>query len=216
MSVTLAAGDDDTVDRVCSYLAAGELAVLPSDTVYVIAADAFAPAATHALQRAKGRGLQVPLGLLLRTQRQLIGLASSVSEAADRLLAGYWPGPLTLIMPAAEGLSAELGETKETLALRQPADALVASVIGEIGPLAVSAANIAREPVGETCDAVRAVLSDEVACYVDGGPRPGPRSTVVDCTGEAAWVRRAGAIAAEDVERVARGDTEWGTRPEPE
>lgn len=205
--------DQEVVPRVIDVVHDGDLAVVPTDTVYAVVANAFDPDATGKLYRAKQRQRREPLAVIIRTPRQVSGLVSAISEAADRLMASYWPGPLTLVFLATEGLSWQLGETRGTVAMRMPTDELLLDVASEIGPLACTAANRRGDPPPTTCDQARAQLGEEVALYVDGGERTGPWSTVVDVTGEDAVVLREGALPGADIEAVATGAVGWGERP---
>lgn len=216
MSDVLEAADPTTRERVVDSLREGSLAVLPTDSVYGLAADAFAPAATRRLLRVRGSGRNRPLTVLIRSARQVVGLAGDVPEAADRLIAAYWPGPLTVVLRASPGLTWDLGNNAGTVALRIPTDDDLLAVINEVGPLACSAACKRGADPPTTVDAAREQLGDAVACYVDGGERSAPVSTVVDASrGDAVEVLRAGAVPDEHVERVAGGELAWGARPEP-
>jgi L-threonylcarbamoyladenylate synthase len=207
--------DDRTAtrDAVIATLRKPELVVLPTDTVYGVVADAFNPKATMALRDAKGLAPTAPLTVLIRSPRQLSGLVSDIPEAADRLMAAYWPGPLTLVLPTTDGLTWDIG-TRSVVALRMPTDDLLLEIISDVGPLVCSAA---VRPVDElpyrVADAQEA-LGDSVALYVDGGVCDGLLSTIVDLTRDHATVLRAGAIAGEDVELVAAGRVGWGQTPE--
>lgn len=215
MSETLEAEDPQTPERAAAALRDGQLVVLPTDTVYGVAADAFQPAATRRLLRARGGGRNRPLSLLIRSPRQVVGLAGDVPEAADRLLAAYWPGPLTVVLRAAPGMSWDLGNDAGTVALRIPTDELLLGLIKEIGPLACTGAKRRGRPQPATVEQAREQLGDAVACYVDGGERLEAASTIVDAThGETIRVLRAAAIPSEHVEQVAAGRLDWGARPE--
>jgi L-threonylcarbamoyladenylate synthase len=200
-------------ERAIAALRAGNLAVLPTDTVYGLCADAFNPAATQRLFGAKRRSRDIPLTVLVRNPRQVTGLVADVPEAADRLMASYWPGPLTVVLPAVDGLTWDLGDTQGTVALRMPADDLVLSVVGEVGPLASSGANRHNEPLATTIEDARAQLGRVVAVYVDGGLREGPLSTIVDATTTEITVLREGAVPADHVVQVATGVVGWGEQP---
>ncbi len=206
--------EGEVAPRVIEVVHDGDLAVVPTDTVYAVIANAFDPDATARLYAAKQRQQREPLAVVIRSPRQVSGLVSAISEAADRLMASYWPGPLTLLFLATEGLTWQLGETRGTVGLRMPTDELLLAVATEIGPLACTAANRRGDPPPMTCEQARAQLGDEVALDVDGGQRSGPWSTVVDVTGEEAVVVREGAIARADVEAVATGVVGWGERPQ--
>jgi tRNA threonylcarbamoyl adenosine modification protein (Sua5/YciO/YrdC/YwlC family) len=201
-----------TLDAVVAALRVPELVVLPTDTVYGVVADAFNPKATMALRDAKGLGSTAPLTVLIRSPRQVSGLVSEIPEAADRLMAAYWPGPLTLVLPAADGLTWDIG-TRASVALRMPTDDLLLEVISDVGPLACSAAMRDDADPYSVSDA-QASLGDRVALYVDDGVRDRDVSTIVDLTREHATVLREGAVDADDVELVAAGRVGWGQTPQ--
>gem|GEM_PF-1890709 len=217
MSDTLDIADPAAAERLAEELGAGRLAVVPTDTVYAIVADAFAPQATRRLLRARGAGRNRPLPVLVERPRQISGLAQGVSEAVDRLVAAYWPGPLTIALRAADGLGWDLGNTAGSVALRQPDDDWLRGVIAEVGPLAATGACRRGKPPATTIDAAREQLGEAVALYLDGGVRDEPRSTIVDATrGERVEVLRTGAIHADDLARVAAGELDWGVRADAE
>jgi tRNA threonylcarbamoyl adenosine modification protein (Sua5/YciO/YrdC/YwlC family) len=189
-----------------------ELVVVPTDTVYGVIADAFNPKATKALRDAKGLAPTAPLTVLIRSPRQVSGLVSDVPEAADRLMAAYWPGPLTLVLPAADGLNWDVG-TRTEVALRMPTDDLLLEVIADIGPLVCSTAARPADELPHVVDDAVEALGDSVALYVDGGVRDGRWSTIVDLTRDHAMVLREGAVPSDDVELVAAGRVGWGQTP---
>jgi L-threonylcarbamoyladenylate synthase len=215
VSETLSVEEFDRArDRTVEVLAAGGAAVLPTDTTYALVGDAFSRRSTQRLLRLRGGDRSAPLPVLIRSPRQVIGLVEDVSEPAERLMASYWPGPLTLVFRAAEGLTWDLGDTAGTVALRMPASDLVLAVIAAVGPLAATGAT----PASGGEDGVhpaRRRFGDEVAVYVDGGrpDPPSPRSTIVDVTRDGAVVLRAGAVSEADVRQVADGVVGWGARP---
>lgn len=200
------------LSEVIATLRASQLVVVPTDTVYGVVGDAFDPAATAALRAAKRLAPTAPLTVLIRNPRQVVGVASDIPEAADRLMSSYWPGPLTIVLPATDGLSWDIG-TPSVVALRMPTDDLLLEVIADIGPLVCSAAACPVDPLPHTVDEASASLGDEVALYIDDGVRDGDVSTIVDLTGQHATVLRAGAIPTEDIELVAAGRVGWGMRP---
>ena len=203
---------DAAVTAAVDALREPALVVMPTDTVYGVLADAFDPRATAALRGAKGLAPTAPLTVLIRNPRQVAGLASDVPEAADRLMASYWPGPVTLVLPVTDGLAWDIG-TLSVVAVRMPADDLVLDVVADVGPLVCSAAARPPDRLPNTVDMARDALGDGVALYVDDGPRPGGVSTIVDLTRDHAVVLREGAVAADDVELVAAGRVRWGATP---
>ena len=202
--------------RAVEVLRAGRLAVVPTDTVYTVIADAFQTFATQRMFGAKRRGRNVPVSVLIRNPRQVIGLARDVPETAERLMASYWPGPVSLLLPVQPDMPWDLGESGDAINLRMPADELLLAIAAEIGPLAGSAANRRGEPVATTVEDAQLQLGDNVDLYIDGGPSKGTLTTVVDCTRTQVEVLREGTIPAADILRVAAGEVSWGDRPTPE
>lgn len=216
-------GADDRAaarQRGAEALRSGGLVVAPSDTVYAVLADAFVMEATERLFQARGADRSAPLPVLVRSPRQLAGLVSEVGEPAERLMAAFWPGPLTLVFAAGAGLAWDLGETRGTVAVRMPAEELLHELVAEIGPLACTAASRVGEPPARTIAEARAALGDEVVLYIDGGQRAGVVSTIVDVSRGGAEVLRAGALSADDVFAAVTGTVGWGrptgrSAPEP-
>jgi len=214
MDCTEPASWGPAIDEAVNVLARGALVVLPTDTVYGIGADAFAPAAVAALLAAKGRGRQMPPPVLVPAVATVDGLCAQVPEAARRLMEAFWPGALTIICRAQPSLAWDLGETGGTVAVRMPNHPAALALLRRTGPLAVSSANRTGAPAAMTAEEARDQLGDAVALYLDGGRAPGGvASTIVDATGERLRVVRAGALdlttlrsVVEDVEDVEAGE----------
>lgn len=169
----------------------GELVVIPTDTVYGVAADAFQPQAVQRLLDAKGRGRQSPPPVLIPGIPTLDALADEVPDEVRTLVAAFWPGGLTIILPARSSLAWDLGETHGTVALRMPSNKVALELLSEAGPLAVSSANLTGRPAAATAAEAEAMLGDSVSVYLDDGPAGsgydrGDRdsgSTIIDATG---------------------------------
>jgi tRNA threonylcarbamoyl adenosine modification protein (Sua5/YciO/YrdC/YwlC family) len=173
----------------------GELVVIPTDTVYGLAADAFNAAAVQALLDSKGRGRQSPPPVLIPNVDSLYALAESVSDRALMLAEKFWPGPLTIVVRAQPSLQWDLGETKGTVALRVPNNKIALALLAETGPLAVSSANLTGEAAATSVTQAFDYLGEKVAVYLDGGPAEiGEASTILDLTGEKVRIIRAGAL----------------------
>ena len=193
----------EAVDAAVTAIRRGELVVLPTDTVYGIAADAFSPAAVGRLLEAKGRGRDMPTPVLVPALRTLDGLVDDVPPVARVLAEAFWPGALTLVMVHAATLAWDLGETKGAVALRMPLDATALAVLEQTGPLAVSSANRSGLPAPSTCAEAARQLGTAVAVYLDGGETGEPvASTIVDLTGPVPTVLRAGAISFEELQAL--------------
>ncbi|WP_431807086.1 L-threonylcarbamoyladenylate synthase [Microbacterium paraoxydans] len=179
----------------------GDLIVIPTDTVYGVAADAFSPTAVQRLLDAKGRGRNQPPPVLIGSKETLTALAESVPEPVQRLVDAFWPGGLTIVLPAQPSLVWDLGETQGTVAVRMPEGRVVLELLAETGPLAVSSANLTgRDAAISALDAEK-MLGDSVAVYLaDGMSKNGIASTIVDAT---SLVRR-GADDGEGMVRILR------------
>ena len=190
----------------------GDLIVMPTDTVYGVAADAFSPAAVQRLLDAKGRGRDQPPPVLIGTKETLSALAESVPEPVERLVDAFWPGGLTIVLPAQPSLVWDLGETLGTVAVRMPEGRVALELLAETGPLAVSSANLTGKAAAITAADAERMLGDSVAVYLDGGmSKNGIASTIVDATSlvrrgdaEPGLVRvlREGAVSREQLEEV--------------
>jgi L-threonylcarbamoyladenylate synthase len=178
----------------------GQLAVLPTDTVYGVAARPDLPEATARLFEAKGRPRDLNLPVLV-ADREDAARVGELDDRVQRLAERFWPGGLTLVVPRAEASRVwDLGEERETVGIRVPDHELTRRILRETGPLAVTSANRSGEPTPATCERVRAVLGGAVAVYVcDDARPPGPPSTVVDVTGPEPRVLREGALDPETV-----------------
>ena len=194
---------DAALEAAATLLRDGHLVVFPTDTVYGLGADAFNASATSRIFEAKRRPRSMPLPVLVARPRQAWALCSEVPQAAQDLVAGFWPGPLTLILPQADGLAWDLGETRGGVAIRMPAHDDLLELIMLIGPLAATSANPSGQPTARSVEEVAAHLGDSVSLYLDGGPSAGEMpSTIVDLTRRRPKVVREGAIASAEIDRT--------------
>lgn len=188
------------IDAAAGAVRRGELVVIPTDTVYGIAADAFSHDAVRALLDAKGRGREMPPPVLISAVTTLDALAVDVPDWARTLVEKFWPGPLTLVCRQQASLMWDLGETRGTVAVRMPDDELALAVLERTGPLAVSSANLTGRPAATDADAAEEMLGDAVAVIVDAGTSPGGEaSTIVDATLPAGRILRRGALDLDEL-----------------
>jgi len=198
-------------------LGRGELVVVPTDTVYGVAADAFSAAAVQRLLDAKGRTRQSPPPVLIPGIATLDALTPEVPDLVRDLVAEFWPGGLTVILRAQPSLDWDLGETRGTVALRMPDSRIALELLQEVGPLAVSSANLTGSPAAMDAGEAEAMLGASVSVYLDGGRLPrhdgsadATGSTIVDATGLADGgtlrIVRHGVIPDAEIARVVGGD----------
>jgi tRNA threonylcarbamoyl adenosine modification protein (Sua5/YciO/YrdC/YwlC family) len=191
------------IAEAAAALRKGELAVLPTDTVYGVAADAFSPAAVTALLEAKGRGRHVPPPVLVGSRRAALALVEDVSASGSDLMDEFWPGGLTMVFRSARSLVWDLGETKGTVAVRMPMRPVALELLRETGPLAVSSANLTGSPPATTAAEAEAQLGEAVSVYLDGGPCTDQTpSTIVDLTGPVPRLLRRGVIPVRRLREV--------------
>ncbi len=200
-------------------IARGELVVIPTDTVYGVAADAFSSEAVQRLLDAKGRDRTAPPPVLVPGIATLDALADPVPDEVRALVDAFWPGGLTVILRARPMLDWDLGETRGTVALRMPSDKVALELLAETGPLAVSSANLTGQPAALTAAEAEAMLGESVAVYLEAGraglayPEAAAHtgSTIVDATnlehpdGRLRIVRH-GVVPDEEIIRVVGSD----------
>lgn len=186
----------------------GQLVVIPTDTVYGVAADAFNRDAVQRLLDAKGRGRQSPPPVLVDGIHTLDALAETVTPEMTALVREFWPGGLTIVVPARATLHWDLGDTNGTVAVRMPDNTIARELLSETGPLAVSSANLTGQPAALTAAEAVEQLGDSVDVYLDGGEASESRlgSTIVDCTptltGKPVRILREGVISREAIIEV--------------
>lgn len=199
---------DEGISTAAEAIFRGECVVMPTDTVYGIAADAFNPTAVAQLLEAKGRGREMPPPVLVPTRQTVDGLAMAVPSYAGRLMDAFWPGGLTLVFRAQQSLAWDLGDTNGTVGLRMPDDEIAIALLESTGPLAVSSANRTGKPSATTVTEAGFMLGHFVDIYLDGGERnTNAASTILDCTKADPVVLREGTISNEELQRVL-GDVE--------
>ena len=179
-------------------LTAGDVIVVPTDTVYGLGCLPHLPDAVKRIFELKGRPDEKPLPVLGATLESLSSVAN-FDERATQLAREHWPGPLTLVLPRAEGFTYDLGgDDVATVAVRVPKHETILELLASSGPLAVTSANRSGEPPATTIDEARAVFGDGPAAYVDGGICRGVPSTVLSLAG-APTVLREGSLSAGDL-----------------
>jgi tRNA threonylcarbamoyl adenosine modification protein (Sua5/YciO/YrdC/YwlC family) len=168
-----------------------QLVVMPTDTGYALVANAFSPAGVATLREAKGWATPIPPQVLIPGFPTLAALAAEVVEPVTALTEEFWPGALSVIVPAGDSLQWDLGENHGTVMLRMPAHTVASELLLEVGPLAATQAS----PVGQTLstlDDIEEAFGDHVAVYLEDPTlvATGP-STVVDAT---SWGLEKGAL----------------------
>lgn len=197
-TIRLQADDPAALDTGVDLLMASQVIAAPTDTVYGLVCHYDSEAAIEALYEAKGRPPEKALPILLADEAQLDEVVAHVSDLARRLMARFWPGPLTLVLPARPHLPARLTAGMTTVAVRVPDHAVLQALARRSGPLASSSANRSGGPDCTSADAVLAQLDERIPLIVDGGTTPGGvPSTVVALGPDGVTILRPGPIAQE-------------------
>ncbi len=179
----LPTSDPSAIAQALEALRAGGLVAFPTDTVYGLGALAFDAAAIKRIYQAKERPREKAIPILLGEARDLSHVAATMSEAAQRLAARFWPGPLTLVVPKHPSLPPVLSP-QPTVGVRVPDHPFARALLRAAGPMAVTSANLSGHPSPRTAEEVREQLEGRIALILDGGTTPGGvPSTVVNCVG---------------------------------
>jgi L-threonylcarbamoyladenylate synthase len=198
MSETLPIAHPEAAAWAARELLGGRLVVLPTDTVYGVAAHPARPEAVAALYITKARSRQRAIPVLLADMSQVERAALPLSMPARKLAEAFWPGPLTLVVPKRDDLPG-IVSALDTVGVRVPdCDAARSVIRAAGGALAVTSANRSGGQSSATVEDAVAQLGEAVALYLDGGPCPGGQpSTVVEVSAAGLKVLRAGPIGEE-------------------
>ena len=184
-----------TVIEAVIALNAGKLVGVPTDTVYGVAADPWSESGMNALFDLKGRGPEHPVALLVADLEQAHELVV-ITAIAERLAAEFWPGPLTLVLPAARDLPPWIGDqARGTVGVRVPQHPVALDLLDKAGTLAVTSANRSGEEAAVDHEQALQIFGDAVIGYLEGAGSAGLASTVLDATVDPPAVLRAGPVA---------------------
>ncbi|MGI5920592.1 MAG: L-threonylcarbamoyladenylate synthase [Syntrophomonadaceae bacterium] len=180
-----------------------ELVAFPTETVYGLGALAWSPAAVHKIFAAKQRPANNPLLVHVSNRNQVNDLVTSLPPVAQRLMDQFWPGPLSIILPASSGVPAVVRGGKSSVGLRMPSHPVALALLEQTGPVAAPSANLSGHPSPVTADHVRADLNGRIAAILDAGATGGGvESTVLDLSREPFTVLRRGGVGIEALEAV--------------
>jgi tRNA threonylcarbamoyl adenosine modification protein (Sua5/YciO/YrdC/YwlC family) len=194
-------GRDRGVTAAAAAIRRGELVVLPTESVYGLAADPFSPKAMRALRAAKGRGDDFPVGVLVGAVRTVDGLASGITADGRALIEAFWPGPLTLVVREQPTLAWD--NPGGHVSLRMPLHPVTLAVLAATGPLAVTSAQRAGSAPPRTCAEAEGQMGDEIALYLDAGVTTDEvPSSIVDLTADPLVLLREGAYTLDALREI--------------
>ena len=191
----------DTAAIAADLIRQGELVAIPTETVYGLGANGLDEAAVAKIFQAKGRPQDNPLILHICGPEQIELFCHHIPQRAYDLAAAFWPGPLTLVLPARDNVPRRTTGGLDTVAVRCPDNAVTREIIRLAGvPIAAPSANISGKPSTTTAQHVLHDHDGKIAAIVDGGPcRVGVESTIVDLTEERPRLLRPGGIGPEQL-----------------
>lgn len=194
------------IKEAANLLKQNEVVAFPTETVYGLGGNVFSDKAAAKIFEAKGRPADNPLIVHIASKEQVADVAANVPETARRLMAAFWPGPLTIILEKQPNqLSEVVTAGLETVAVRMPDHPVALAVIQQAGvPIAAPSANRSGKPSPTSAKHVQNDLDGLISGIIDGGETGvGVESTVVDCTGSIPVILRPGGITKEEIEEVA-------------
>ena len=191
----------DAIQEAAKWIVGGGVVALPTDTLYGLAADPFSAAAVARVFAVKGRAAERALPLIAADAAQVTAHLGRLTVMGQRLADRFWPGPLTLLMAAAPALANDVSGGTGKVGVRVPADAVARAICMEAArPITATSANVSGDPATSDPDQVERTLGDRLDLLIDTGTtRGGAPSTIVDVTGAAPTLVRAGAISWDDI-----------------
>lgn len=198
----VSASTPNALTSALEILLSGGLVVFPTDTVYGVGSLAFHEKAIESIYIAKDRPMEKAIPVLIGDDTDLSKVADEIPMFAMRLIARFWPGPLTILVPKKLTLPEAISATS-TVGVRVPDHAIARALLRLAGPMAVTSANISGQPSPTSAQQVYEQLEGRVPMIIDGGETPGGiPSTLVDCTGTEIQILREGPISKEELLKI--------------
>jgi L-threonylcarbamoyladenylate synthase len=193
--------DDAVLARAIEALRTGDPIVYPTETFYGIGADAFSANALERIFAIKGRDVAKTIALIAHDEASAFAIASEVPDLARRLARAFWPGPLTIVMPARDGISPALVGPGGGIGVRVSSHPVARALAHGLGhPITATSANLSGAAPARTTAEARATLNDQIEVFVEGGTLPGGMlSTVIECDRDGWTLIREGAISADQI-----------------
>ena len=187
----------DKIRIAANTLCNGGLVIIPTETVYGVAADIRNQQAVNCLYKIKQRPKNKPFSQLIDRKEGIEDFYSGINQLVFKLIDRFWPGPLTMILPV---------KGNETIGLRMPDNNIALKIITAVGaPLFCPSANLSGRSAPTNLDEAMKDLDNKVEVAIDGGScRLGVESSIVDLTGLSYKIQREGALSSEQIQEVAR------------
>lgn len=198
----VSASTPNALTSALEILLSGGLVAFPTDTVYGVGSLAFHEKAIESIYVAKDRPMEKAIPVLIGDDTDLGKVADEIPMFAMRLIARFWPGPLTILVPKKPTLPEAISATS-TVGVRVPDHDISRALLRLAGPMAVTSANISGQPSPTSAQQVYEQLAGRIPMIIDGGKTPGGvPSTLVDCTGTEIQILREGPISREELLKI--------------
>lgn len=193
--------------RAVAALKRGEVIVFPTETLYGLGADAFNKTAVERIVSLKGRNPENPIPVIIADREMLNDVVTEVSPVAQKLIERFWPGPLTLVLPAKKNLSEQLLNRDGGIGIRISSHPLAARLARELGhPLTATSANLSAKEPARTVAEAKGYFSDKLEIFLDGGRLEGSKgSTVVEIVENNLRIIREGEVSWQELEKALKG-----------
>ncbi|HXG33344.1 MAG TPA: L-threonylcarbamoyladenylate synthase [Bryobacteraceae bacterium] len=190
----------EAIERAAATIRRGRVVAIPTDALYVVAADPFNLHAVGLVFVAKGREIHRSLPLLVADVLMAEDLAKELPPPFHPLARRFWPGPLTIIVPASAKVPLKVTGNTGRLAVRQSRSRVAGALLEKLGqPLIATSANISGQPTCRSGIEVFGMMDGRIDLVLDGGVCPGPGSTTVDITGPGWRVIKEGAVSEQEI-----------------
>jgi L-threonylcarbamoyladenylate synthase len=182
----------------------GDVIAFPTETLYGLGADALNPAAVEKVFRLKGRDATNPIPVLIADRAMLLNMVSEVPPLVEKLIAHFWPGPLTIVLPARRDVAPPLVNAAGGIGLRVSSQPIAAQLLQALGhPLTATSANPSGKPPARTAQEARKYFFGQIDIFVDGGKLASKTgSTVVEMVGDRLKIIREGEIDRSQIAEV--------------
>ena len=186
------------LSQAIASLKRGDMVVFPTETVYGLGADALNPSAVEKVFQLKGRNPDTPIPIIVADQAMLKDLVEEIPRVARKLMERFWPGPLTLVLPAVPGTPKQLLNRTGGIGVRISSQSIATQLAQELGrPLTATSANPSGQPAAATIEQAQNYFAGEIEIFLDGGKLPSKTgSSVVEVIDGGIKIIREGEISA--------------------
>lgn len=194
----------EIIAEAVSALRRGEVIIFPTETLYGLGADAFDPGAVEKIFDLKGRDPLNPIPVLAADRSMLNSLVAEIPPLAEKLFAHFWPGPLTIVLPARKGIPRPLINAAGGVGVRISSHPISARLVEKLGrPLTATSANPSGQPAARSVTAAKSYFTGKIDIFIDGGElKSKTGSTVVEVAANSLAIVREGEIGKADLERA--------------